>query len=1469
MRVVGVVQRIIGLLLAPVFLLLATILATVAGVLFTPPGHALLTRFAQQWITSQVAGQVTIGSIGGNIISHIALNRVTIRDQHGVLLIATPHLEASYNIAGLLARRMIFRNVTADSLQLHLVKSRAGRWNYEEVFHLGEKPKSGRPPANVAFINLQLHDSKLQIDVPTTPGARSVPASRNARPAMQTPIDSSADGPIRIYVASELNARLPLLRISTPRSDPLLARIGLLQAHLNDPQVRITQLAGQVIAGGDSLRFQFDSAGLPDSHLAGAGAVRWPHDTLLFDFTLNAPRIALHDLWWIQPDFPDWTGRGHIVAKAVNGSHTDYRLTNLDLGDEHSHASGNVTVAVDAHRGTGMMGLDMQLRSVPIDVLRPYLDTLPVAGDLTGHLLANGFLDSLSLGGNLLYADALVAGAPESHFVIDGVIHFGGDQGAVFQRFRLNQSAIALGTVHQLVPSVLVRGVLDLNGTLDGPWKNAAFVGQVQHVAPDSSVSRLTGNVRLDTRGLVLGLAMDGELDPLSFDALRSGYPDLPSRGTLVGHVSATGSLDSLLLDANLTGEIGTLHAQGRVRLNAPNYGADSLVLDLLRLDAEALSGRGTSTSLNGRIVATGAIDSGVPPRGTLTVTLDQSRIGGATVDAVTGVVHAANDLLTIDTAAVVWRDGQISAKGTLGWTAADSGTLAMTASATTLTPFDSLLRAVTGMAPDTIHPHPLDGRATATLAVAGSLDRNVVTGTIDGTGLLIDNIHAARIHAGLRADSLGKLGLAIDVTADTAGVDDHVADRLHVVASGRPDSLRVAAAMVMAGLAASGGGVMRDSAGGKAIALDSLTLASPHQVLILAHPSALAVANAQVTLRDTVELRSRDGSGQVRISGVTPGATPGKLDASIDGLDLLSVFSVLGRDTTELDGIGALDIHVAGTRSAPTIKGAATLLSPTLGDTHFPTIKATFDYANQRLQSEVSLWKTGQSVLHGTASLPIDFALESRSERKLPGPVQISARADSVDMVLLAALIPSITDPRGRFSLALDGNGTWQSPHLTGHVAFDSGSVGLPSLGVTYGPINGSARFVADSLVVDSMQLTSGGGTLRVKGGFRFAQLSHPNMDLLLTMQQFQAINEPSFMTLHTSGVVRLDGPVFQPRLTGDGLVLANSVIYFADLISKDVVDLEDPAYASIIDTAEVHRLGLGNQFSNRFLDSLRIDLLRVRMGDNVWLRSAQANVQLEGSLLVGKDHKVYSLQGTLTAPRGTYTLQIGPINRDFTVDQGNVAYYGTPDLNAEINIQAHNQVRTVDGDDINVVAAITGTIRAPKVTLTSPGRNISQRDLVSYVLFGKSEFAIGSQQGTDVTGSAITLALDALGGQIEQKLLNGASGIGLTSLTIRPGVAPGGVVSGSALTQLAAGVRVGSRTFVTLDAGICFTGQQNYFQSRNFGASIDYRFSRTLRVQLTAEPVQSCATNRAADVFTTLNRYQFGANLLWQRDY
>lgn len=1464
-----IVRRIIAALLTPLVIVVAVVVGTVAATVLTPPGHALLARLASRWISGAIAGGMEIGAIRGNIWSHIELDNVVIHDQSGRVLLSTPRLETSYVLPGLLARRLVFRHVRADLLVLHLVKSRAGRWNYEAVFHLNEGPGSGHAPPYVALIDLGVRHASIQIDVPTTPGPPRRPATRNARTPSQPRVDTTADGPVRVYTMTDLDATLSLLQISTPRHDPLEARVVALRTRINDPAVELTQMTGRILTAGDSLRFSVDSISMPGSHLVGGGAIRWPHDTLLFDFTLDAPKVALRDLRWIQADLPDWSGRGHVVAKSASGSRADFLLEHLALGNDTAGVAGKMTVMTDARRGFGMGGLDLQLSRTPIDILRPYLDTLPVSGTLTGHLLANGFLDALHLGGDMVFADALVPGAPASHLAIDGLVHFGGIDGAVFERFRLNQSSLALATIHNLVPSILLTGNLDLNGTLDGPWKNFQFSGTAEHVAPGGATSRMVGVARLDTRGTVLGLSLDADLDRLSFDALRSGYPDLAAQGGLTGHVVANGTLDHLAVDAHLTGEVGTIAALGHLTVDAPHYGADSLVVDLQRFDVEAALGSGMSTSLNGRVTVRGTMDAGVPPSGTLTLALDRSRFGGATVDAVTGVVRADHGMVAVDTGAVVWSAGRVDAHGTLGWAAPDSGTLTVQATVASLAPFDSLVRAITGVASDTINPQAFDGQATASLVISGARNSATVIGTVNGSQLILDTWHAADVSATLRADSLGRRGFRVDATADSIGKGPHIAQRLHVVAAERSDSLGIAGSASLVALDASAGGTWQPGTPASRLRLDSLSLGFPHQGWRLAAPVRVRIEAGQQALLDTFRLRSTDGSGEIVAIGTLPGDTPGTLDARVRGLELLDIFGVLERDTTSLDGLGALDLHLAGTRDHPTFTGSAMVTSPVIDGAYLPTVRATFDYAGTRLRSDISLWRTGRAVLSGNVSLPLDLALNPRLVRKIPGELQISAQADSVDMSILTAMIPTVRNPSGMLRLDLHGSGSWNAPQLTGSLAVHDGGMTVPSLGAQrYGPINGSARFVADSMVIDSLEIGTAESGLRVKGSARFEKLATPSLDLAIGATDFLAIDVPADMTLRATGNMHLSGPLLQPVLTGDDVTLSRSVVYFTDILNKTVVDLEDPENAALIDTTALRRQGLGNQFSIRFLDSLTINGLGVHVGNDVWLRSTEANIQLEGDLVVDKQRKVYGLTGLLSAPRGTYTLDVGFIKREFSVDQGTIRYYGTPDLNPDLSITAHNQVRTIDGDQFNVVATITGSIREPKVNLSAPGRDLSERDLVSYLLFSRSELQLtGSQQGNALGSNAASLALGAFANELQHTLVN--SGLGISTLTIQPGAAPGGVLPGSSVTQLAAGWQLGPNWFVTFDAGLCLASGSGSLQQRNFGASLEYRFAREFRIQAAAEPVQSCITNRATDVFTRLSHYQLGGDLLWQRDY
>jgi hypothetical protein len=1467
MRAGRIIRRILAALLGPPLIVLAAAVAVVLVLLYMPTGRTLTARLATQYLTGRIAGQIEIGAFRGGILRHLVLDDVVIRDSLGQAVVQVAHVEVRYQLHGLLTGAILLQELHLDRPTIHLVRLRSNRWNYEEVFRSGGGPGGASP--RIELRNVVIRGGTIRVDVPTTPKPPREPISRNAATPAEPEIVQGSDGPVRVYRLEELNARLPLIRVSTPDNDPIFIQIASLAGRFNDPAVRITEARGDILTAGDSLRFTFEHAALPGTRLQGGGAVRWPQDTILFDFELAADTVALADLRFVSPDFPDWEGKGRVVARSRSGSRTDYRLEELSLGDGTALAVGRLIAVVDNRRGLRMQELDLALRDVPLEVMRPYLDTIPLAGTLTGRLRADGFLERLTLGGDLAFVDALAPGTPTSQLSFQGPIAFGSEAGAVFDGFQLRGTRLAMPTVTMLVPAVILPGDLRLLGRLDGAWENARFTGTAEHLAPSGALSRMMGSTRFDVRGTTLGLDVDLTFDQLSFDALRSGYPDLPMRGGLTGRLALRGPIDAVEVDADLTGDIGAIRAIGLAGLEAPRFTADGLILDVRRLDMDALLGQGGSTAFNGRIALTGVVDSAVSPVGEVILSLGQSRVGGITFSEIAGRLQSDGVMVSADTLLARWPEGRLQAVGSLGWTAPDSGTMRIIGGTSSLAAFDSLARAALSIGTDTIAPRALDGDASLNVELRGALDALDVEGTVEADRLVLDRWRGDSVVIRLRADDMGRNALALDVAIDSLGFGDRLARRVTATVSGRRDSLSFAGGgrVLEADLSAGGGWHVTPTL--TTLTLDSLLVGFPQQRWRLRDPVAVEMSERRSVFTSPLVLATDDGGGTLVVEGSVPGEAPGELDASLVGLDLRDIYAMLARDTSALNGFAALDLRLGGTLQAPTFRGNASVTGLVIGDTRPPLSRAAFDYVDRRLRSRLALWKTGEPILEVDLSLPLDLALAPRAERKLPGPLEIRATADSADLAILEAFTTSVRNSRGALGLDLQVSGGWGAPRLDGTVAVYEGRTTIPALNVRYGPIIGRGRFTGDSLVVDSLLMSSGEGDIVMNGTVRFAELTSPTLDLTIRSDGFLAADIPNYLTVRPTGTVTLTGPVMQPVLRGQA-VLGRTDFYFADLVNKDVINLEDPAFADLVDRELLDRENLGAAFQSRFLDSLRIDDLRFSLGNEVWLRSAEANVQLEGAVVVNKLRSQYRIDGEFTALRGNYRLAVGFITRDFTVERGTVRYTGTPDLNADIDISARHLVRTDDGEEIPVVARITGSILVPRLALTSPGRNIPERDLISYLMFGRPEFQVaggGGGTGDILSSQAIQGVMGMLSSEIERTLVQDV-GIGLDMFEFRPVLTPGSQNAGQ-FNRLAAGVQLSPRWFVTLNAGFCLGGNQSQqLSARNFGASLEYRFRRDWRIQASAEPVQSCVTSAFGDFGATL-RYQLGADLLWEREY
>jgi translocation and assembly module TamB len=638
----------------------------------------------------------------------------------------------------------------------------------------------------------------------------------------------------------------------------------------------------------------------------------------------------------------------------------------------------------------------------------------------------------------------------------------------------------------------------------------------------------------------------------------------------------------------------------------------------------------------------------------------------------------------------------------------------------------------------------------------------------------------------------------------------------------------------------------------------DSLTFALPAHHYRLDESFAVTLSDSAPTV-SPLTIRAVDGSGLIQVAGRVPGSSSGSLLIRALGLDLHDAYALLQRDTAGVGGQLGLDVRVGGTAESPTLRGSATLDGGQFGNFKAPFLQGVVDYANRRLETDLLLWRTGENVLDVGATLPLDLALKGAKERQVEGPLSVHAQGDSVDLGILEALTPGIQKVSGVLSSNVNVSGTWEAPRLTGAVQIRDGAMTIPGLGVRFAQVRGGATFQGDSLVLHDVALSSSGGTLGVTGSVRLEDLARPVLDLGFRANNFRAIDVRNFLTLDATGGLQLQGPFFRSTLTGN-LTANSGVLYFADLVSKRIIDLEDPTIADLVDTTLLRREDLGAKFQNRFLDSLTISNLDVEMGTDVWLRSAEANIQLTGRAQLSKTRQAYTPSGTLEAVRGNYTLKIGPVTRDFTVERGTVRYFG--DLNAALDIRASHVVRAVRGEEVPVIAAITGTLYAPKVTLESTfNPPISQTDLVSYLVTGypaNEAYRLGFS-----LEAGLSYFSSALSSELERALIQDI-GIPLDLIEIRPGVASG--AGGSTLTQVAAGWQLGSKTFLRFNAGFC-PENLGQFSYSNLGASLEFRFSKEWRLQTSVEPsLQSCHQDIG---ITSTNPYQIGSDIRWEREF
>lgn len=1464
-------RRSLGVVLWTLVGILACFLGGLSALVGTGAGRTLLGRVAVTALQGAVDGSVEIGSVSGSLLTGLTLQDVRLYDADTTLVAWLPRAEVDYNLLDFTAGRVVMQRVRLVRPYVNIVQHKSGRLNIEELLRLGGPPSRHDGPKQLVVLrNVSITEGDLVLRL------QSRPASDDS----QHEIDAfGADGRRRVRRFRHLNTFLNAFRISAPGQRGIRIDLAGLAVNIDDPAVTLTDLRGTVGIDGDSLEADLPAVRLPGTRVGVRGKVSWQHDSLRYNLDIKATAAALADVRFLDSKFPDDAVVHGTIAVHSHGARViEIKLDPLDLDYRGGKATGRLTALMAADSGlAALRNTDVQADDLDLSLFDAFIDSLPFHGHLSGRTTADGPTSDLALGTDWAFRDSLAAGQPVSHVKGQGRVDLRAPGGITFTPFTVEAAALDFGTVGHFVPSSLL-GTLGAQGTLTGPLKNFSFDGTLRHQDGSRPASVLRGRFSADALGDELALNIDAQVDTLSFDGLQQSFPSLRLSGGVSGSARFVGRLDSLEthVDVSRLGGGGRIRVNGGLVLMPDRTGTRNLAVTASDFSLDRWLPGAPPSALNLTGTATLLVDtSGAAASGQLEATVRPSQLAGTDIDSGAVRLRIASGVVHVDT---LWvrQPGLITdGAGTLGWRRPNAGELLLTLDADSLSFLDPLVAWISGTARDTARAVLDRGAAVAHLRVAGALDSLAVGFLGDANDIAYGDWEVTKgsfrgqyepgahplVWLAAQADSLEHGNTAFG--AASGAVKGHL-DSLQW--SGRTHSGDLSAIVA-------GGRYRRDTISGQVVGFDSLAVRLPHGVWFLTRPSGMRWHDSTLVL-DSLELQQVDGPGRFEADGTLPPAGgAGIAHLHVAGFPFAGVYALLQRDTLGASGNVAADVTLRGSRRDPEYQGRFAVVPDSQGA---PSLDGTFSYIGRRLDATASLKSDGHEVVGFSAHLPLDLALEPVARRQLPDTIAIRARADGADLSAVQAFTSSLRDVRGRLTADLGIRGTWDAPRLDGRMRIDSGALDVPSLNVSWDGIAGRLRLGGDTIYVDTLGVRSERGRADLAGFVRLEQLSRPILSLDINATDFKALEIRDNVSVTAGARLTLKGPVFGATLSGQGTV-TNGVLYFADLVEKRIIDLDspDPELAGLIDTslaAVIRRQGLGPSFHNVFLDSLGIRDLQLTMGSSVWLRSNEANIQLSGRIAVNKLNRTYRITGTLLAPRGTYRMQVGPVTREFLVTNGTVTYFGTPDLDAGLDIDAEHVVHPVQAGtqltntatsrcstngDVVVIAHIGGTLLVPRLTLSTKDCTMPQTDIISYLMFGQPSADIASaDQGTAAAARKallVSTAASVAAGEIERSVVSDL-GIPLDYVEIRPGD-PDNPFQGA---SFAVGKQLGARTFFIVRARVCPGTVAN-----TVGASLQFRFSPEWRTEASVEPVGTCN-----QTINTLQR-QVGADLFWERRY
>lgn len=342
--------------------------------------------------------RLEIQRLEGGLFTGARAYGISLLDPGGEALAVVDSARIEYRVASFFRGDVVLEDVVAYGADVLIYRlPDDSLWNYQALLaDTAAADTTGGPARATILRGLRLVDANVTVRLPWEPADDVSGAEREAEIAEALSDTSRIDvevvpgGYLRTITAQVTDARIEDLAVAPDERGGTYLRVADARASValyRDEPISIQALTGELSLREGVMRYAAPEVRLPASTVATEGVLDLTGDEPLYDITVSGTDVALRDVQWLYPAFPDEGRASFSMVVETRPGELLLRAAGLDLEASGTRLSGDFTLLM----GDSLLFSDVSLRADPLDmgtVQRMLPVDLPVRGLTIGALAA-------------------------------------------------------------------------------------------------------------------------------------------------------------------------------------------------------------------------------------------------------------------------------------------------------------------------------------------------------------------------------------------------------------------------------------------------------------------------------------------------------------------------------------------------------------------------------------------------------------------------------------------------------------------------------------------------------------------------------------------------------------------------------------------------------------------------------------------------------------------------------------------------------------------------------------------------------------------------------------------------------------------------------------------------------------------------------------------------------------------------